>query len=195
MKNTFSNTTFLFLFFICFSSFGQLTGEQMIDSTKNGNTIADFNLISTSGDTVNFYSFKEDLIIIDIWATWCGPCKAQAPSFDSLRAIYTSEKIRFISVSIDKPADLKKWESYLKKKVKEGSKKDHFLAGSDSNHPIHFFTRNLYYENDVLVGILEGIPQYIIIGKNHKIEERNAPQPQTGELEKMILELKKEYQF
>ncbi len=185
---------FFSLLFFCFSfeSFTQSTDEQMIDSTANGKTLADFHLVNATGDSINFYSLKGEIIVIDIWATWCGPCKAQAPSFDSLRTKYSNEKIKFISVSIDKPKDKKKWEKYIHKHVPDKSKKDHYLAGNNPTHLINFFTR-FYYEYEGEMGIVEGIPQYIIIGKGHEIIERSAPQPQTGDLEKMILEIKKEY--
>src|SRR3989344_4132475 len=106
----------IFLFILCFL-FGranaQLTQKQKIDSPANGKTITDFKMYTSESDTVNFYSINADIIILDLWATWCGPCKQQAPKFDSLRTKYGSDKIKFVSISIDK--NMTSWEKYVSK--------------------------------------------------------------------------------
>jgi len=44
-------------------------------------------------------------LVIDVWATWCAPCKKEAPFFAELAERYTSEGVAFISVSIDENKD------------------------------------------------------------------------------------------
>lgn len=183
--------TILFLLFSNYA-FSQLSDTQKIDSTDNGKTLADFWMTSYEGDSVNLYSMKEEIIVLDIWATWCGPCKQQAPKFDSLRKAYSNEKIRFISISIDKSKN--KWKRFVKvdESIPVAHQKDHYWVGDSKEHIMNYLcTFWTLYQG--LVGISTGIPQYVIIGKNHVIYRRDAPQPQTGELEKLIRALKEEY--
>jgi len=182
----------ILIIFITNKGLSQLTSVQKIDSTSNGKTLADFKMISYVGDTVNFYSMKEEIIVFDIWATWCGPCKQQAPKFDSLRKAYLNEKIKFISISID--GTQKKWKRFVKveESIPLAHQKDHYWVGDSKEHIMNFLC-TFYDEIDGQKAIGTGIPQYIIIGKNHKIIMRDAPQPQTGGLEKLIKDLKEEY--
>lgn len=182
------------IFYLAFSIVGlaQLTDKQKIDSTENGKTLTDFQMISYAGDSVNFYSMKEEIIVFDVWATWCGPCKQQAPKFDSLRKVYSNEKIRFISISIDGAKN--KWKRFVKveESIPLAHQKNHYWVGDSKEHIMNFLcTFSEEVNGEKMIGT--GIPQYIIIGRNHEIIMRNAPQPQTGGLEKLIKELKEEY--
>lgn len=179
---------FFHLFFLLITScvFGQLGSEQRIDSTANGKTLADFIMTDIKGDTVHFYDFKEDIIVFDVWATWCGPCKTQYPIFDSLRHSFykdTSLSIKFLSISIDKSNF--KWKRYVKTEVKERSEKDHFWVGEGKDHIMYFLcTFVIDVKGEKMIGT--GVPQYIIIGKNHVIYKRDASQPQSGKLDDEI---------
>ncbi|MFA6128982.1 MAG: TlpA disulfide reductase family protein [Bacteroidales bacterium] len=61
------------------------------------------------GNTVKLSDFKGKLVYVDVWATWCGPCKYEIPYLDTLETDYHGKDIVFISYSIDedKPAWLK----------------------------------------------------------------------------------------
>lgn len=178
------------ILFLSFNNlFSQLSAEQRIDSTANGKVLADFIMTDINGDTVHLYDFKEDIIVLDVWATWCGPCKAQYPIFDSLRHSFykdTTLSIKFLSISIDKSNF--KWKRYVKTEVSERSEKDHFWVGEGKDHIMYFLcTFYADYKNQKAIGT--GVPQYVIIGKNHVIYKRDASQPQSGKLDDEIREL------
>ncbi|GIR11785.1 MAG: hypothetical protein CM15mP23_03600 [Cryomorphaceae bacterium] len=50
-------------------------------------------------------SFKGSLVYVDVWATWCGPCKAEIPYLKSLEQDYHEQNIIFLSVSVDTNKD------------------------------------------------------------------------------------------
>lgn len=71
-----------------------------------------FTLLDKNGKNVSLSDFKGKYVFIDFWATWCGPCKAEIPSFKILIDDYKSRNIVFISMSVDK--DKAAWEKYMK---------------------------------------------------------------------------------
>ena len=58
-----------------------------------------------SGEDVSLSSFKGSLVYVDVWATWCGPCKAEIPYLKTLEQDYHEQNIVFLSVSVDTNKD------------------------------------------------------------------------------------------
>ena len=64
----------------------------------------DFKLKDTEGKEVSLASFKGKVVLLNFWATWCGPCKAEIPGFVELQEKY-KDKLTVIGYSVDDPAD------------------------------------------------------------------------------------------
>lgn len=62
----------------------------------------EFSIADKAGKTWNADSMKDKLVLIDYWATWCGPCKAMFPMLDRVYADFKGEKFEMLSVSVDK---------------------------------------------------------------------------------------------
>jgi thiol-disulfide isomerase/thioredoxin len=56
-----------------------------------------------SGNKVSMRSLKGKVVVIDFWATWCGPCVAELPKMKALYAEYKAKGVEFIGVSLDQP--------------------------------------------------------------------------------------------
>jgi len=78
---------------------------------KEGEPALDFNYPDTDGNEFSLASFKGNLVYVDVWATWCGPCKAEIPSLQKLEADYHGKDITFMSVSVD--TDKEAWEKMV----------------------------------------------------------------------------------
>lgn len=73
-----------------------------------------FRLVSDQGQMVALSDVKRKLTIIDFWASWCKPCRAENPNMISLYEKWKSNGLEIISISIDKPEDKGKWLEAIK---------------------------------------------------------------------------------
>ncbi|MHC5542912.1 TlpA family protein disulfide reductase, partial [Singulisphaera rosea] len=60
---------------------------------------------ASSGSRVTMQALKGKVVVIDFWATWCGPCVAEMPKMKALYQKYRSKGVEFIGVSLDQPRD------------------------------------------------------------------------------------------
>jgi thiol-disulfide isomerase/thioredoxin len=58
-----------------------------------------------SGTPISMKKLKGKVVVIDFWATWCGPCVAEMPKMKELYARYSGQGVEFIGVSLDQPAE------------------------------------------------------------------------------------------
>ncbi len=64
-----------------------------------------FTLSDMDGREISLSSFNGKVIIINFWATWCPPCKAEMPSLDSLYREFRNSGLEVIAVSVDRSKD------------------------------------------------------------------------------------------
>ena len=67
----------------------------------------DFTLKDLDGNQVELASFKGKVVLLNFWATWCGPCKAEIPGFVELQEKYR-DQLTIIGYSVDDTAELAK---------------------------------------------------------------------------------------
>jgi peroxiredoxin len=60
-----------------------------------------WSLKDLDGKTVNFSDFKGKVVILDFWATWCGPCRAEIPGFIALQKQYEKQGLVVVGLSVD----------------------------------------------------------------------------------------------
>jgi peroxiredoxin len=65
----------------------------------------DFVLKDMDGRDVNLASLKGQVVLLNFWATWCGPCKVEIPIFVELQEQYRSQGVTFVGLSVDDTAD------------------------------------------------------------------------------------------
>lgn len=179
------------LFFIFFSKniscyAGDSTGYfKMMDVVKNGNPAPDFHYISVKNDTVKLSSFLGKIVMLDLWATWCGPCKAEIPYYDTLKDKFKGKNIVFISISMDDSKQ--KWEEFVKNKKLTDIQ---VWSGGYNLPPAYYYTimsGKIFGD----VGFGSGIPVFVIIGTDGKIINNMAPRPSQKKLSEKLTKLLK----
>ncbi|WP_163411349.1 TlpA family protein disulfide reductase [Flavobacterium ajazii] len=109
----------------------------------------DFTYKDINDKPVSFSDFKGKFVYIDLWATWCGPCKAEIPHMKKIEEDYHGKNIVFVSLSLDKAKDAQKWKDFVTKEQLKGiqlmADKD---FGSDvaKNYDVHSIPRFLLFD-------------------------------------------------
>lgn len=65
----------------------------------------EFTLKDVEGKDVSLASYKGKVVLIDFWATWCGPCKVEIPHFIEFQDKYGSKGLQIVGISVDDPVD------------------------------------------------------------------------------------------
>jgi len=148
------------------ANFSERTEEFM--RMQVGNPVPKFVLESNLGKTINIEDFKGKVVYLDLWVSWCVPCRKQTPFFKILYDKFrTNNQVAFISIAV---LDVfKNW-----KKALEVDKPD-WLQLIDKDE----FVSKSYGADH--------IPKFILIDKKGNIVNSNAPWPSSGvEIEELI---------
>ena len=78
-----------------------------------GTEVPDIVLKDTSGKEIHLYDIKDKYVLIDFWASWCGPCRAENPNVANMYQKYKDKGFTVFSISLD--SDKKKWETAIAK--------------------------------------------------------------------------------
>ena len=78
----------------------------------------DFTLCTLQGDSITLSSLKGKIVILDFWATWCGPCKASFPAMHKASLLFDKKDVVFLFINtLEKRKDLKTIvQNYLSEK-------------------------------------------------------------------------------
>ncbi|MEJ2257306.1 MAG: TlpA disulfide reductase family protein [Woeseiaceae bacterium] len=81
--------------------FSALAASSLAASSLEGRTAPDFALRSASGDNLRLSEYRGNVVMINFWATWCGPCRQEMPLLDELYDRYERVGFNLLGVNID----------------------------------------------------------------------------------------------
>ena len=73
----------------------------LASSDLTGQAAPDFALKSSSGDNLRLSEYRGDVVMVNFWATWCGPCRQEMPLLDELYSRYERVGFSLLGVNID----------------------------------------------------------------------------------------------
>ena len=122
-------------------------------------------------DSVNhsLSDFEGSLVYVDVWATWCGPCKAEIPSLQKLEADYHGKNITFLSVSVD--TDREAWVD---------------MVVNDNLGGVQLWADG--WSQITKDYAIFGIPRFMLFDQEGKVISTDAPRPSDNEIRSMIEE-------
>ncbi len=75
--------------------------SSLASSGLEGQQAPDFALKSSTGENLRLSEFRGDVVMINFWATWCGPCRQEMPLLDELYSRYQRVGFSLLGVNID----------------------------------------------------------------------------------------------
>ena len=114
---------------------------------KNEKKLENINFKNINNELVSLNNFKNSLILINFWATWCAPCRDEMPSLDALQRNKRFKNLKVIPINVGR--------ENLEKSIK-------FFNELKINN------LEIYYDNDIQLAkqfLLRGLPTTIFINK------------------------------
>jgi thiol-disulfide isomerase/thioredoxin len=71
-----------------------------------GKPAPDFKLTAIDGSSVSLADLKDHVVVLDFWATWCGPCVASIPHIDQINADLSDKGLKVFAVNLQEPKPL-----------------------------------------------------------------------------------------
>jgi thiol-disulfide isomerase/thioredoxin len=136
-------------------------------SYKDNMQAPEFSFKNVANKPISLQNLRGKFVYIDVWATWCGPCKAEIPYLKKLEAAYHDKNIEFVSISVDKEQDENKWKKFIKKNELKG---------------IQLISDNAFESSFIKKMSINFIPRFILIDPVGKIIYADALRPSNAEL-------------
>ena len=136
---------------------------------SDGKPSPDFKGVDVNGKEYTLADFRGKYVYIDVWATWCGPCRQEIPYLKKLDEDYKDAQIVFLSLSVDQ--DKAKWEKMVKEQSMSGVQ---LHIGQNSSF------QQAYK--------IEGIPHFILLDREGRIIDKKMSRPSMDEVTRERIE-------
>jgi peroxiredoxin len=140
---------------------------QPIGQRKNA---AAFTLPDADAHDVTLAGYRGKVVLLNFWATWCGPCQEEIPWFIDFENNYRDRGFTVLGVSLDEDG----WKAVRP-----------YIQNSRMNYPVMLASRTVAAS----YGGIEGIPTTLLIDRSGKIAARYLGVPDKANYQKNILQL------
>jgi thiol-disulfide isomerase/thioredoxin len=107
--------------------------------------------VDASGKKLTLKDFEGQVAVVNLWATWCGPCKIEMPTLAKLQSAYANKPVRVVAISVDRAEDAADARKFIAQHA-----------------PLGFYHDPAYALAFALDPRVEGLPTTIIYGRNGK---------------------------
>ena len=148
----------------------QVSANKKMNNSKAPN----FDYENAAGGKTSLESLKGKYVYIDVWATWCGPCRAEIPSLKKVEEKYHGKNIEFVSISVDVDKDHEKWKNFVQEKQ---------LGGTQ------LFADKNWLSDFIKTFNINSIPRFILIDPKGNVVDADAARPSDPRLEQQLSSL------
>ena len=121
------------------------------------------------GGKTSLKDLRGNYVYIDVWATWCGPCKVEIPYLKKLEEKFHKKNIKFVSISVDSKNAKETWKKMIQEKEMGGIQ---LFANGDQEFTTAYN--------------VTGIPRFILLDTEGKIISANAPRPSSNQINELL---------
>jgi len=149
----------------------QLYNQKAAAKKVEGTLAPTFDYENHKGGKTKLEDLRGKYVYIDVWATWCGPCRAEIPHLKKVEEKYHGKNIEFVSISVDVDKDHEKWQKFVTEKQ---------LGG------IQLFADKNWTSDFIKAFGINSIPRFLLIDPNGKVVKADAPRPSSVSLVELL---------
>ncbi len=141
-------------------------------------------MTALDGSQLDIASLAGKVVVMDYWASWCGPCIERIPHFYEMAKKYDPKTAAFLLVNID--AEKAHWQKIAEEK--KWTKDSYWIGEEDAKNPLIGYAYSQYGEGDTAYTVI-GIPKYVVIGKDTRIAKNYSPALDKIDLDSLVSSL------
>lgn len=152
------------------NSFSKLTQKEFAENMKVsvGSSAPEFSYKGSDNKTYTMKDFQGKYVVIDVWATWCGPCRREIPHVLKLHNDFNDKNVKFVSISVDPLEET--WRKFLEKE----------------NMPWMQLWSPGNFKSDITKKYnVRGIPFFVMVDPKGNIVDLNSYRPSSNMREKL----------
>jgi len=149
----------------------QFYNQKTAAKKVEGTLAPSFDYENHKGGKTKLEDLRGKYVYIDVWATWCGPCRAEIPHLKKVEEKYHGKNIEFVSISVDVDKDHEKWQKFVTDKQ---------LGG------IQLFADKNWTSDFIKAFNINSIPRFLLIDPNGKVVKADAPRPSSPTLVELL---------
>lgn len=149
----------------------QMFNQKAIAKKLESGVAPSFDYENHKGGKTKLEDLRGKYVYIDVWATWCGPCRAEIPHLKKVEEKYHGKNIEFVSISVDTDKDHEKWQKFVTDKE---------LGG------IQLFADKNWNSDFIKAFGINSIPRFLLIDSTGKVVKADAPRPSSATLVELL---------
>ena len=152
---------------MAFAAVALFASCDMLDNNQNDDQNQEPAALSVDGKVWTLADFKGKYVYIDLWATWCNPCKRELPYLKDLEKKFEGAQIVFVGLSTD--GDKAKWEQMVR-------------SGAMPGVQLYIGPRSEFQK----AYNIDGIPRFILLDRDGVIINNNMSRPSSEDTFKFL---------
>ena len=145
--------------------------EEVKNVPKTGEAAINFTYPDKDSNMVSLSDFKGSYVYVDVWATWCGPCRYEIPFLLQLEEDYHDANIVFMSVSVDTENAKQKWVDMIK---------DENMGG------VQLISTDGWKSQIMKDYAINSIPRFMLFDPDGNVISVNAARPSSDEIREIF---------